>query len=40
MTMDAVPQLSAALTGRYAIEREVGAGGVATVYLALVDVMG
>src|ERR671912_457277 len=27
-------RLSAALSGRYAIEREVGAGGMATVYLA------
>src|SRR4029079_7306299 len=27
-------QLSVALAGRYAIEREIGAGGMATVYLA------
>jgi serine/threonine-protein kinase len=32
--MSAVDQLNAALTGRYAIERELGAGGMATVYLA------
>src|SRR3970040_1433600 len=32
--MDAVAQLNAALTGRYEIEREIGAGGMATVYLA------
>jgi eukaryotic-like serine/threonine-protein kinase len=31
---DAVQRLSAALVGRYAIERELGAGGMATVYLA------
>jgi serine/threonine-protein kinase len=31
---DAAQRLSAALEGRYAIEREVGAGGMATVYLA------
>ena len=30
-----VPQrLTAALTGRYRLERELGAGGMATVYLA------
>jgi eukaryotic-like serine/threonine-protein kinase len=28
------PRLTAALAGRYAIEREIGAGGMATVYLA------
>ena len=27
-------QLTAALSGRYTIERELGAGGMATVYLA------
>ena len=31
---DPVSRLSAALEGRYAIERELGAGGMATVYLA------
>ena len=31
---DAVSRLNAALEGRYAIEREVGEGGMATVYLA------
>jgi eukaryotic-like serine/threonine-protein kinase len=31
---DAFSRLSAALTGRYAIERELGQGGMATVYLA------
>ena len=31
---DAVSRLTAALAGRYAIERELGAGGMATVYLA------
>ena len=30
-----ISRLSAALAGRYAIERELGAGGMATVYLAL-----
>jgi eukaryotic-like serine/threonine-protein kinase len=33
--MDVAAQLSAALAGRYTIEREIGAGGMATVYLAL-----
>ena len=32
--MTALTQLNAALTGRYKIEREIGAGGMATVYLA------
>src|SRR5215212_5413223 len=32
--MDALGQLSAALAGRYVVEREIGAGGMATVYLA------
>jgi eukaryotic-like serine/threonine-protein kinase len=31
---DVIPQLQAALAGRYAIERELGGGGWATVYLA------
>ena len=31
---DPVPRLNAALEGRYSIERELGAGGMATVYLA------
>src|SRR5579862_6844532 len=30
----ALAQLNAALEGRYAVEREIGAGGMATVYLA------
>ena len=34
LPMDALAQLNAALTGRYEIEREIGAGGMATVYLA------
>ena len=33
-TADTIAQLNAALAGRYAIERELGAGGMATVYLA------
>ena len=32
--MDVASQLNAALAGRYAIEREIGRGGMATVYLA------
>jgi len=32
--MNASERLSGALAGRYAIERELGAGGMATVYLA------
>src|SRR5262245_14214027 len=32
--MDVAAQLSSALTGRYVIDREIGAGGMATVYLA------
>jgi serine/threonine-protein kinase len=32
--VDALVQLNSALSGRYAIDREVGAGGMATVYLA------
>ena len=31
---DAASRLSAALAGRYLIDRELGAGGMATVYLA------
>ncbi len=34
MTSDPVARLNAALEGRYAIERELGEGGMATVYLA------
>jgi serine/threonine protein kinase/tetratricopeptide (TPR) repeat protein len=32
--MDPIPKLNAALGGHYAVEREVGRGGMATVYLA------
>jgi hypothetical protein len=32
--METIARLNAALTGRYTIERELGAGGMATVYLA------
>src|SRR4029078_10348616 len=32
--MTIVEQLNTALAGRYAVEREIGAGGMATVYLA------
>src|SRR5215831_12912966 len=32
--MDAIAQLNTALIGRYTIEREIGAGGMATVFLA------
>jgi len=31
---EAIPHLNAALEGRYTIERELGRGGMATVYLA------
>ena len=34
MSSDPVARLNAALEGRYAIERELGEGGMATVYLA------
>ena len=31
---DAIPSLAAALADRYKLEREIGRGGMATVYLA------
>lgn len=34
MTEDPVSRLNTALSGRYTIEREIGVGGMATVYLA------
>ena len=34
MTFDALPRLSAALADRYRIERELGQGAMATVYVA------
>ena len=34
MSDDAITRLNAALEGRYSIERELGEGGMATVYLA------
>jgi len=34
MSSDSIDRLNAALEGRYAIERELGEGGMATVYLA------
>ncbi|MFI5279216.1 MAG: hypothetical protein ACHQU1_01875, partial [Gemmatimonadales bacterium] len=34
MTNDPITRLGTALEGRYTIERELGAGGMATVYLA------
>ncbi len=34
MSDDPITRLNAALEGRYAIERELGEGGMATVYLA------
>jgi serine/threonine-protein kinase len=34
MAEDAAARLKAALSDRYTIERELGAGGMATVYLA------
>ncbi len=34
MTSDPITRLNAALEGRYRVEREIGEGGMATVYLA------
>ena len=34
MTTDRITRLNAALEGRYRIEREIGEGGMAVVYLA------
>ena len=34
MSSDPITRLNAALEGRYSIERELGEGGMATVYLA------
>jgi hypothetical protein len=34
---DATERLNAALEGRYAIERELGEGGMATVYLPMIS---
>jgi hypothetical protein len=31
---DTIAQLNASLAGRYVLEREIGAGGMATVYVA------
>ncbi len=35
---DAVTRLNAALEGRYSIERELGEGGMATAYLAELEI--